>query len=254
MRLFGLIGFPLGHSFSRRYFSEKFREEGLADCRYELFPIASLTELPALLEAHPDLEGFNVTIPHKVGILACLDHIDPAAREIGAVNTVAVRDGALWGYNTDAWGLEQSLCNFLPAGFGSRALILGTGGASRAAQHVLRKMNISFTLVSRAPAPGVLPYEALDARVLSAHRLIIQTTPLGMYPDVDSCPPIPFSNLSENHYLYDLVYNPAETLFLQRGAQMGCRVKNGLEMLHLQADKAWDIWNSRPPLDGNSSN
>ena len=251
MRLFGLIGFPLGHSFSRRYFSEKFREEGLADCRYELFPMASLTDLPALLKAHPNLEGFNVTIPHKVDILAWLDHIDPAAREIGAVNTVALRDGALWGFNTDAWGLEQSLHGFLPSGFGSRALILGTGGASRAAQYVLNGMGIPFTLVSRNGIQEGLTYEELDARVLAEHRLIIQTTPLGMHPDVESCPPIPFPNLSENHYLYDLVYNPAETLFLLRGAQMGCRVKNGLEMLYLQADKAWDIWNSRPPLDGN---
>ena len=244
LRLFGLIGYPLGHSFSRSYFSEKFQREGLGNCRYELFPIPTIEDLPALIDSHPGLEGLNVTIPYKTAILPYLTYAGPEIREIGAVNTVLIREGERLGFNTDVWGFRESLTGFLPAGFDSLALILGTGGASKAVQHVLGKMGIGFTLVSRAPGPGMLDYGGVDEAVLAAHRLIVQTTPLGMAPDTGNCPSFPFHFLSGNHYLYDLIYNPAETLFMECGKRRGCKVKNGLEMLYLQADKAWEIWNT----------
>ncbi|MFZ2899671.1 MAG: shikimate dehydrogenase [Saprospiraceae bacterium] len=246
MRRFGLIGYPLGHSFSRRYFTEKFLREGRSDCLYELFPLASIGELPNLLAEFPDLEGFNVTIPYKVQILPFLSSLDPASASVGAVNTVSVRNGELRGYNTDVWGFQTSLKGFLPETFKGRALVLGSGGASRAVQYVLRKMGIDFTVVSRRPGPGGLGYTALDAAALQAHSLIVQTTPLGMYPQDHTSPPIPYNLLSKAHYLYDLVYNPEETIFLQKGKEEGAQVKNGLEMLYLQAEKAWEIWNEKP--------
>ena len=244
MREFGLIGYPLGHSFSKRYFSEKFAREGLTDCRYELFPLPDLAALPALLESRPDLRGFNVTIPWKSGIIPYLNELDETARAVGAVNTVAVRGGQLSGYNTDVWGFARSLEAFLPAEFEGPALILGTGGASRAVQYVLGKMGVEYALVSRSPGPGRLTYADVDQACLRLHSLIVQTTPLGMSPDLERLPPLPYSYLSHNHYLYDLVYNPEETAFLRRGKERGARVKNGLEMLYLQAEKAWKIWNA----------
>lgn len=246
MRRFGLIGYPLEHSFSRRYFTEKFLREGLSDCMYELFPLESIGELPGFLAAHPDLEGFNVTIPHKVRILPYLSALDTAAASVGAVNTVSVSNGELRGYNTDVWGFEVSLKEFLPETFKGRALVLGDGGASRAVQYALRKMGIGFSVFSRTPGPGQLGYDDLDATAMQVHSLIVQTTPLGMSPRVHTFPEIPYSLLSASHYLYDLVYNPEETIFLQKGKEAGARVKNGLEMLYLQAEKAWEIWNEGP--------
>lgn len=243
-RLFGLIGNPLGHSFSRQYFTEKFRREGLDDCRYELFPLPTIEALPGLLEAHPGLEGFNVTIPYKTAVLPFLTAFDPVVPEIGAVNTVLVRSSVLAGFNTDVWGFSRSLQNFLPPGFRSRALILGTGGGSKAVQYSLRKMGLDFTLVSRAPGPGRLTYGDIDRQVLNRHLLIVQATPLGMSPDEASYPLFPFHNLSRNHYLYDLIYNPTETRFLKLAGKRGCKVKNGLEMLYLQAERSWEIWNT----------
>lgn len=243
-RLFGLIGYPLGHSFSRLYFTEKFEREGLGHCRYELFPLPTLDGLPRLLDKNPGLEGFNVTIPHKINIFVLLAEIDEVSRAVGAVNTVLVRDGCLRGYNTDAWGFRQSLEEFIPKRFSSRALVLGNGGSSRAVQFVLRQMGLEFTVVSRTPSGSMIGYADLDGKRMETHRLIIQTTPLGMSPKTGSCAPIPYHFLNGNHYLYDLVYNPAETLFLERGRTRGCAVKNGLEMLYLQAEKSWEIWNS----------
>jgi shikimate dehydrogenase len=244
MREFGLIGYPLGHSFSKRYFSEKFDREGLTDCHYELFPLPDLEALPALLDSRPDLRGFNVTIPWKSGIIPYLNELDETARAVGAVNTVAVRGGQLSGYNTDVWGFARSLEGFLPAAFEGPALILGTGGASRAVQYVLAERGIEYALVSRKPGPGKLTYAAIDEACLRRHSLIVQTTPLGMSPDLESLPQLPYAYLSSKHYLYDLVYNPEETAFLRRGKERGARVKNGLEMLYLQAEKAWEIWNA----------
>jgi shikimate dehydrogenase len=246
MRRFGLIGYPLGHSFSRRYFREKFLREGRSDCMYELFPLESIGELTGLLAEFPDLEGFNVTIPYKIQILPFLSSLDPAALSVGAVNTVLVRNGELCGYNTDVWGFEASLKAFLPEHFEGRALVLGSGGASRAVQYVLRNIGIGFSVVSRTPGPGSLSYAELDAAVIQAHSLIVQTTPLGMSPDTGASPPIPFSLLTNAHYLYDLIYNPEMTIFLQKGKEEGAQVKNGLEMLYLQAEKAWEIWNEKP--------
>ena len=244
MRVFGLIGYPLGHSFSKRYFTEKFEREGWDDCRYELFPLASIRELPDLLEREPDLVGLNVTIPYKEEVLSFLSDCDPAAKAVGAVNTISIREGKRRGFNTDVFGFERSLDGFLPLEFKARALILGTGGASKAVQYVLEKRGIGYTLVSRKPKEGMIAYEDLDAEVMRRHLLIVQTTPLGMYPHEDFYPPVPFSFVSENHYLYDLVYNPGQTLFLKHGKELGCRVKNGLEMLYFQAEKAWEIWNT----------
>ncbi|MBK6619865.1 MAG: shikimate dehydrogenase [Saprospirales bacterium] len=243
-RLFGLIGFPLGHSFSKQYFTEKFEREGLENCRYELLPLPTLDGLFRLLDKNPGLEGFNVTVPHKINIFVLLAEIDEVGRAAGAVNTVLIRDRCLRGYNTDAWGFRQSLEGFIPRGFSSRALVLGNGGSSRAVQFVLRQMGLECTVVSRTPVEGMKTYADLDRQVMETHRLIIQTTPLGMSPQTESCAPIPYHFLNGNHYLYDLVYNPAETLFLERGRTRGCAVKNGLEMLYLQAEKSWEIWNS----------
>lgn len=242
-QLYGLIGYPLSHSFSQRYFAGKFADEGLTACRYELFPLQRIDELPALLAAHGDLIGLNVTIPYKEKVLEYLDELDPAAAEIGAVNVIQIRNGYLKGYNSDALGFDESLSGWLPAGE-MRALVLGSGGASKAVCWALRKRKIAYRLVSRRPQGGELSYEQLNAGLLAEHRLIVNTTPLGMQPEVSSCPPIPYSFLEAKHYLYDLVYNPEETTFLKLGAARACQTKNGLEMLYRQAEKAWQIWQS----------
>ena len=246
--LYGLIGYPLSHSFSKRYFSEKFRREGIEGCRYELFPLESIEQFPALLSAHPNLRGINVTIPYKQQVMAYLDELDEGAAEVGAVNTIKVNGGRLAGYNTDVFGFEQSLLQFLEGNGASpgglQALILGTGGASKAVQYVLRKTGIGFRLVSRNKKPGQLTYLELNETLVQNCRLIVNTTPLGMSPQTETCPEIPFQYIGPQHLLYDLVYNPEETKFMARGIQRGAAVHNGLEMLQLQAEKAWEIWNS----------
>lgn len=246
MRLYGLIGFPLSHSFSPTYFKEKFRREGLTDCRYESFPLPNISELPALLNKLPNLHGLNVTIPHKEAVIPFLDALDPVAEAIGAVNCITIDDGRLTGYNTDSYGFLTSLHEWmnrysltLPAG----ALILGTGGASKAVAYSLRKLGVDVQFVSRKPGPGRLTYEDLDQEVLRQHALIVNTTPLGTWPDVDTCPPLPWDAIGRMHLLYDLVYNPPETKFLQLGRQRSAATTNGLRMLQLQADRSWEIWN-----------
>lgn len=248
MRLYGLIGYPLGHSFSQQYFSEKFVREGIAGARYELFPLKNIAGLPLLLARHPDLRGLNVTIPHKETVVPFLHELDETARAVGAVNCIKIEDQRLKGFNTDVIGFEHSLKaadgGRWTAG-GATALILGTGGASKAVAYVLNKLGISFQFVSRNPAAeNQISYEAACRLPPAAYRLIINTTPLGMSPHKDTCPDLPFERLSPQHLVYDLVYNPAETLLLQRAKKQGCAVKNGLEMLHLQAEAAWQIWNS----------
>jgi shikimate dehydrogenase len=243
MPLLGLIGYPLSHSFSKDYFTEKFKRLGLRDWSYELFPLSDLKELPSIIEREKDLIGFNVTIPYKTAIIDYLDELSPEAEETGAVNTVKIQRGEkifLKGYNTDISGFEKSLKPLLlPQDL--NALILGSGGASKAVQFVLRKLGIEFKIVSRNPEPGEIGYgELLTWSQLPS--IIVNTTPLGMKPDIESYPNIPYSLLNNTHLLYDLVYNPEETVFLQKGRERGCRIKNGLEMLHLQADKAWEIW------------
>jgi shikimate dehydrogenase len=243
MRRYGLIGYPLTHSFSQRYFSEKFDREGITDCSYSNFSLREIGELSAVL-AEPGLWGLNVTIPYKQQVIPFLHSLSPVVEEIGACNCIRIVDGVLTGYNTDVAGFEQSLIPLLRP-HQRRALVLGTGGASKAVEYVLRKLGIGYRLVSRHPRPGTgdLAYPDVDATVLAEAMLIINTTPVGMYPHVDECPPLPYEALTPGHYLYDLVYNPERTLFLKRGAAAGAAVENGHEMLVLQAEESWRIWN-----------
>ncbi len=248
MKLYGLVGFPLSHSFSKQYFAEKFRREKITGCRYENFPLSSLDELPALIENHPELAGLNITIPYKEKVLGLLDSIDENARAIGAVNTISINrlqgKVKLEGYNTDAFGFYASLKPWLDRNM-KNALILGTGGASKAVAHVLENLGISCLFVSRHPGSGrQISYAELCGPVLYNFQLVVNTSPVGMYPNADTCPDIPYEFLTEKHLLYDLVYNPPETKFLAKGREMGARTVNGMEMLHLQAEKAWEIWNT----------
>lgn len=248
-RHFGLIGYPLSHSFSKRYFTEKFAREGIQGCRYELFPLADISELPGLLAAQPHLHGLNVTIPYKEQVLPYLHDIDPAAAAIGAVNTIRIAHGRLMGFNTDVIGFRLSLQKAL-ALHGHPvpgALVLGTGGAAKAVVQVLQQMGIPHRSVSRHAQGQELSYEAVDSRVLAAHTLVINTTPLGMSPHADTCPPIPYEALGSTHLLFDLVYNPLQTRFILNGKKMGCSTQNGLDMLELQAEAAWEIWNAGEP-------
>lgn len=241
-RLFGLIGYPLSHSFSKKYFTEKFEREAIAQCRYELFPIAAIDELPALLAAHPNLQGLNVTIPYKEQVLTYLHQLDPRAAAIGACNCIRIRQGQLQGFNTDAIGFEQSLREkLLP--HDTAALVLGTGGAAKAVCYVLKQLGISFKQVSRQASAGQLTYTQVTPALLQSCSLVINTTPLGMHPKTDEAPDLPYQALTADHYLYDLVYNPAHTTFLQKGAEAGARIKNGLDMLVIQAEESWEIWN-----------
>lgn len=246
MKLFGLIGHPLSHSFSKKYFEEKFKKEGIEDCKYELFDLENCTELARVIDSNPDLIGLNVTIPHKEKAISLLDEIDSIAQEIGAVNTIRIDQFSkkLKGYNTDYFGFKNSLKPFLNHHH-ERALILGTGGASKAVEYALKDLNISCLKVSRNPQyDNEISYDEVNEFVILHHKLIVNTTPLGMSPNTTDCPNIPYEQLSENHFLYDLVYNPDETVFLRKGREKGCLTLNGLSMLKLQAEKAWEIWNS----------
>jgi shikimate dehydrogenase len=242
-RIFGLIGNPLTHSFSKTYFSGKFEREGIRNCFYENFPLSTIDELPVLIKSRPNLAGLNVTIPFKEQVLDFLDEIDAQAAAVGAVNTIKIRSGKLIGCNTDVYGFEQSLIRFLEGKKPAGALVLGTGGASKAVRFVLNKMGISVTLVSRKKTREAIAYTELDRQYFQRNTLIINTTPLGMMPFTGQCPPILYEEIGAEHHLYDLVYNPEISLFLQRGVQKGAAVKNGLEMLYLQAEKSWEIWN-----------
>lgn len=242
--LLGLIGFPLSHSFSKRYFAEKFSAEGIANYFYELFPIASVEEMPLLWEQYPNLKGINVTIPYKEQVIPYLCRIDGAAAAIRAVNTIKKEEDGLVGYNTDVYGFEYSLKNKLDKEKLEikRAIILGTGGAAKACAYVLQKLGVHFQYVSRKSAEDQLTYEQLRPEIIQQLQLIINTTPLGMSPQLDTFPKIPYEALSKQHLLFDLVYNPAETAFLRKGKEQGTHILNGLEMLQLQAEKAWQIW------------
>lgn len=245
MRRFGLIGRTLGHSFSARYFADKFASEGLAEqCRYDLFELEQVDDVKDLLHNTDSLEGFNVTIPYKQQIIPLLDSLSREAREIGAVNCVKVaKDGMLTGYNTDIDGIRISLDKLLGLECVEAALILGTGGASQAVQYVLLERNIPFRLVSRDGSKGDLTYDELTQEVIDSHRLIINSSPVGMYPHCDEAPALPYHKLTPNHYLFDLVYNPERTLFVERGRAQGAHTLSGLAMLYAQAESAWKIWN-----------
>ena len=247
MDQYGLIGYPLGHSFSKKYFSEKFKREKI-QAEYLNFEIESISNLKDLLQTHPQLQGLNVTIPYKKEILPFLNRIDSEAKKIGAVNTIKIsREGSqikLKGYNTDIIGFEDSLKNHLKPHH-DKALILGTGGASLAVKFILDKLNIPFKFVSRGENPNAITYESLSAKAMKEHTLIINCTPLGTFPNVDEAPEIPYEELSDKHFLFDLVYNPAETLFMKLGKERGATVQNGLPMLEGQAEAAWDIWKKK---------
>lgn len=245
--MYGLTGCPLCHSFSEKYFSEKFERENIGEC-YRLFPLTDLQSLDVLLTKNADLRGLNVTIPYKKDIIKYLDALSVDAEIIGAVNVVKIHRNpdlekpVLIGYNTDWKGFSLSLSPLL-SGNEKSALVLGTGGASAAVIFALKELGIKPVMVSRHMREGVITYADINGKILSENLLIINTTPLGMFPDIDTAPPLPYHLLSSSHICYDLVYNPAETEFMKRCRQMGTIVKNGLEMLHIQAELSWEIWN-----------
>ena len=238
---YGIIGYPLSHTFSPAYFKEKFRVERIKDVRYNAFPLESLVQLNDLLFQKPEIRGLNVTIPYKESIFPYLDEIDPLAREIGAVNTILVRRGKLIGYNTDVSGFESAIRPHLNP-FIKGALVLGTGGSSKAVVYALRKMGLTSILISRKPGKNQLTYTDIDARLLDSHRLVINCTPVGMAPQENSFPAIPYDGLTKSNILFDLIYNPLETQFLQKGRLRGALTLNGMEMLKMQAEDSWKIW------------
>lgn len=241
-KVFALLGKNISYSFSRGYFTKKFQEEQISDCEYINFDIPSLDLLASEMQKNPNLKGMNVTIPYKKEIIPFLDLLDETAREIGAVNVIKITDDKkLIGYNTDYYGFLESLKPLLKAHH-TKALILGTGGASVAVAYALRKLGISFRFVSRNPQIGQFTYSDLSATIIDKYKIIINCTPLGTFPEVTECPPIPYQHLTANHLLYDLVYNPEKTLFLQKGEKKNATICNGLKMLELQAEKAWEIW------------
>jgi shikimate dehydrogenase len=246
MTRYGLIGFPLTHSFSQRYFTEKFNREGIADSQYDLFDMADVTaSLPELLQM-PGLRGLNVTIPHKQAVFPFLNRLDASAEKVGAVNVIKLEaDGSRTGYNSDYYGFRQSLEDWLLAlnrpVAGLQALVLGTGGASKAVLAALQDLKITYQIVSRTKTNTTITYEEVGG-FINSHHLIINCSPVGTYPHVNEAPALPYGQLTDQHLLYDLVYNPAETLFMKRGLEQGAAVHNGLRMLELQAEKAWAIW------------
>lgn len=249
MKTFGLIGYPLVHSFSKDFFSEKFVREGLSDCQYLNFEIDSISKFPSLFEENDSIIGLNCTIPYKQAVMAHLNEIDDVASRIGAVNTIKpiIKNGKIYlrGYNTDVIGFENSLKPLLRERH-SQALILGGGGASKAVKFVLDKLGIDYISASRHNhlSDGEIAYDKIDQSLMKQRLLIINTTPLGTFPNVNTCPNIPYELITPDHLLYDLVYNPEKTLFLKNGEEHGATIKNGLEMLHGQALASWEIWNS----------
>jgi shikimate dehydrogenase len=243
---FGLIGQTVGHSFSKNFFDEKFFRDGLRDHRYDLYALKEIGELKALLKENPELCGLNVTIPYKEQVIKFLSEVDENAKKIGAVNVIKIKNEKLTGFNTDCDAFMETLQRWLPKDKKFDALILGTGGSSKAVKVALKKLDISYETVSRDAKHGNHTYESLkkNASVIEKSNLIINTTPLGMTPDTASFPPIPYDHLTTDHYMYDLIYNPARTVFLQKSEMKGAHIKNGLEMLHEQAEKSWAIWSN----------
>jgi len=242
MRTFGLVGYPLTHSFSQKYFTEKFHQLGITNAAYLNFSIPTIDELEEILIAHPNLSGFNITIPHKKHVLPFLHEQTDAVKQMGACNCVKIINGKLIGYNTDVVGFEQSLKPFLKQHH-QQALILGSGGAAAAVEFVLNKLNIQYKIVSRDPSSYQISYDALNEEMMASHTLIINTSPVGQYPVVQDAPAIPYTYIGNQHHLFDLIYNPSETLFLQKGKAKSATIQNGYEMLVLQAEESWRIWN-----------
>lgn len=245
MRKFGLIGYPLGHSFSQKYFADKFAAANISDCTYDNYPLKDINLFPGLLASETLICGLNVTIPYKTEILRYADIIEPAVNEIGAANVLKInRAGGkitVSAFNSDVVGIEESVRSFFPEG--CNALILGTGGASKAVSWTLRKMGFKVKLVSRTPGNGILGYNDLTKNILGEIDLIVNTTPLGMFPEINCCPAIDYSVLTSRQTLFDLVYNPEMTQFLIAGKERGCRIISGLKMLYTQAERSWEIWN-----------
>lgn len=242
MRRFGLIGKTLKHSFSQKFFEQKFAAENITDCVYENFELPSIEEFKTLINTIPDLNGLNITIPYKTDVVQFLDEKGPEVESIGACNCIHIKEEKLFGYNTDAPAFKKSLETKLKP-YHRCALILGTGGASKAVQHALHELNIDFLLVSRHKETNQLGYEDLGEDTVKNHHIIINTTPLGMHPNVNADPPFPYRYLTPEHLLFDLIYNPEKTKFLQEGEKMGAQIVNGYEMLVLQAEESWKIWN-----------
>jgi shikimate dehydrogenase len=264
MHIYGLVGQILSHSYSQTYFENKFKDEQIKDSEYQLFPVNDVSEIPVLISNNPDIKGLNVTIPFKEKIIYILDELDPVAKEIGAVNTIKIiRENKyslpnspysilpthyLIGYNTDADAFYHSLKPLLPAPFSNlsntKALILGTGGSAKAIAYTLKKLNIDYKFVSRKNSDiNTLKYKDLNRDIIDSCRIIINCTPSGMYPDINGSPEIPYEFLNEKHLLFDLIYNPYETIFLKKGKEKGSKIQNGLLMLYLQAEMSWKIWN-----------
>lgn len=246
MRQFGLIGYPLTHSFSQKYFTAKFEREGIEDAQFDLFEIDQIEKFPQLIQSQPSLVGLSVTIPYKEKVIPFLHELDPACEAIGAVNCIKVSRGSLKGYNTDYIGFFESLKKWL-GNDRPNALILGTGGASKAVAHALENLHIDYKFVSRnkETEPNIISYGKLynDLAIMKEHTLIINTTPLGTFPKVEGMPKIPLNAVAAKHKVYDLVYNPEKTFLMRSFEARGALSKNGLEMLHLQAEAAWKIWN-----------
>ena len=261
MKKYGLIGYPLTHSFSKKYFTEKFEKLHIKDAQYDLYPLEHISDLQDMLDLHPDMCGLNVTIPHKISVMKYLDWIEHDAKTAGAVNCIRViaespilasflgevgvsgHDFRLEGFNTDIHGFENSLKPLLNDEIDS-ALVLGDGGSAKAVKCALDNLGISMTVVTRKPHPGNILFKDLKPHHIKKNLLIINTTPLGTFPNVDECPDIPYNEITPQHLLFDLVYNPEKTLFLKKGEEQGARIKNGYEMLVLQAERSWEIWNS----------
>ena len=243
LEIYGLIGYPLGHSFSKGFFTEKFQREGIP-AEYRNFEIPRADQLLDIVRQTPGLRGLNCTIPHKQAILPLLDELSDEARQIGAVNVIQMLpDGRLKGYNSDIIGFMDSLRPLL-RDHHRKALVLGTGGASKAICLGLEKLDLAWTYVSRTPREGQFAYTELTSDVVREYEVIVNCSPVGMHPHTDECPPLPYEALTEHNLLYDLVYNPEETLFLKQGRERNAQVKNGLEMLHLQARASWTFWNT----------
>lgn len=244
MRKFGLIGYPLEHSFSQKYFTHKFAQEGIVDCTYDLFPIDSIADIVEVLKENPDLVGLNITIPFKQDIMRRLNSVARIPEGLYACNCIKIVDGKLLGYNTDVIGFEKSLTPLLKPQH-KKALVLGNGGATAAIVYVLKKLGIEVQVVSREIHSGsTLTYKDLNDNIIKEDLLIINTTPLGMFPHTEEAPQIPYEFLTKDHLCYDLIYNPEKTVFLQNAEAKGASIKNGLEMLELQAEESWKIWNA----------
>ena len=245
MKRYGLVGYPLGHSFSQKYFSKKFKELSISHShRYDIFEIKSLRGFTRIWDRYPDLEGVNVTIPYKIEVMSFLDKLDISAASVKAVNVVKRQGNKLIGFNSDVFGFKESLKTWL-MGVEVESLIFGSGGSSLAVQAGLKALNIPFKIVSREIAKGDFTYSQLgrDPSIINRYLLLINATPKGMFPNIEEGPPISYENIGHNHYCFDLIYNPEKTFFIRQGRLHNARTKNGLEMLILQAEKSWEIWN-----------